>query len=87
MSLQCSTNVDAAMPCACSVVGDIMVKLSNKARLRLMFVLQERIALAKRWLERQPESVIVLYGHSVFWKTFFAHNESMRNCEYRVLHW
>lgn len=50
-------------------------------------VVQERIAQAKRWLERQPESVIVLYGHSVFWKAFFSHEESMRNCEYRVLHW
>eukprot|EP00892_Ulva_mutabilis_P007953 jgi/Ulvmu1/552/UM001_0560.1 len=49
--------------------------------------IKERIAHAKRWLERQPESVIVLYGHSVFWKSFFSHEESMRNCEYRVLHW
>ena len=48
---------------------------------------QERIAAAKRWLERQPEAVIFLYGHSVFWKAFFAHSEALRNCEYRLVHW
>ena len=49
--------------------------------------LQERIAAAKRWLERQSESVIFMYGHSVFWRTFFAHTDTLRNCEYRLLHW
>jgi hypothetical protein len=53
----------------------------------VMLPMQERIASAKRWLERQPESVIFMYGHSVFWKTFFAHTETLRNCEYRLLHW
>jgi hypothetical protein len=49
--------------------------------------MQERIAAAKRWLDRQPESVIFLYGHSVFWRAFFAHSDTLRNCEYRLLHW
>ena len=48
---------------------------------------QERIAAAKRWLEKQREGVIFLYGHSVFWKTFFSQAESLRNCEYRLMHW
>lgn len=49
--------------------------------------MQNRIAEAKRWLERQPEKVIFLFGHSVFWKTFFKLPSSLKNCEYKVMHW
>ena len=63
--------------CSCSI--------STLATQRLY--MQERIARAKRWLEKQQESVIFLYGHSVFWKSFFAHAETLRNCEYCLLHW
>lgn len=48
---------------------------------------QERVAAAKRWLEQQRERVVFLYGHSVFWRHFFQQSESMKNCEYRVIHW
>lgn len=52
-----------------------------------VMAMQERLAAAKRWIERQPEKVVFMYGHSVFWKTFFAHTESLANCEYRIIHW
>lgn len=57
------------------------------AKLERACGVQERLAAAKRWLERQPEKVVFMYGHSVFWKTFFAHSESLANCEYRIIHW
>lgn len=52
-----------------------------------ILMLQARITAAKLWLEQQSEQIVFLYGHSVFWKAFFAQEEHLRNCEYRVVHW
>jgi len=46
-----------------------------------------RIDEARRFISCQPQQVIVLVGHSVFWKHFFGLDSSLGNCEYKVLHW
>ncbi|RMZ54474.1 hypothetical protein APUTEX25_002050 [Auxenochlorella protothecoides] len=51
---------------------------------------QKRIAAFKRWLYDRPETVIVAFGHSSFWKHFCAgycgvKPERMYNCEVRHL--
>jgi hypothetical protein len=53
----------------------------------LKCLLQARITAAKLWLEQQSEQIVFLYGHSVFWKTFFQAEDYLKNCEYRVIHW
>lgn len=46
-----------------------------------------RVAEFKRWLEARPESFIVAFGHSVFWRHFLHEPRRMRNGELFALHW
>lgn len=51
-----------------------------------------RVKQFRKWIIDRPEKVFVAVGHSMFWKEFATsvHNgikqETLRNCEWRVLH-
>jgi broad specificity phosphatase PhoE len=51
-----------------------------------------RIKQFRKWIIERPEKAFVAVGHSMFWRDFATsvHNgikqETMRNCEWRVLH-
>ena len=51
-----------------------------------------RVKLFRKWIIDRPEKVFVAVGHSMFWRDFATsvHNgvkqDTLRNCEWRVLH-
>lgn len=49
-------------------------------------LVQRRVGQFNAWLSRQPEKIVVAYGHSIFWRDFMlthaARREKLRNCEY-----
>lgn len=52
---------------------------------------QSRIGAFRRWLQEQPEKVVVAVGHSSYWRHFEevcrgTKPTHMRNCEVRLIH-
>ena len=43
--------------------------------------MQERVGQFRRWLQEQPERVIVVFGHSTFLKEFIGGGKHLKNCE------
>ena len=47
---------------------------------------QERVGQFRRWLQEQPERVIVVFGHSTFLREFIGGGKHLKNCELFTLH-
>jgi len=45
-----------------------------------------RIAQFREWLASRPESVIVVVGHSNFFKYYLGMSEKLKNCEVHKHH-
>ncbi len=47
--------------------------------------MQERCGQFRKWLEEQPQKVIVVVGHSTFWKVFTSSPHRLKNCEVQTI--
>ena len=43
--------------------------------------LRKRVGQFRAWLRSRPESTIVAFGHSTFWKYFLDAQDRLKNCE------
>ncbi|KAK9867462.1 hypothetical protein WJX84_001003 [Apatococcus fuscideae] len=50
-----------------------------------MSAVKERCGQFRKWLEEQPQKVIVVVGHSTFWKVFTSSPHRLKNCEVQTI--
>ena len=51
----------------------------------LLLTLQERCGRFRKWLQNQPQKVIVVVGHSTFFKAFTSSPHRLKNCEIKSI--
>lgn len=63
----------------------VSLKYAQASAHMLSLTLQERCGRFRKWLQDQPQKVIVVVGHSTFFKVFTSSPHRLKNCEIQTI--